>query len=147
MFSFIYWYCTHTSQRDIMYYILSDNIVLLYLAHIIGHFASATILHGIWPTYQAAEICSSHRFLHACNHETSLLLNCRCHCNIACLCMMCILKCDPAGSITLTFRWMFRDASLPNTITVCKYVKKFSAAASVLEMEGIPGRYVLCAKF
>jgi hypothetical protein len=42
---------------------------------------------------------------------------------------------------------MFPDATLPNTITVCKYVKKFSAAASMVEVERIPGRYVLCAKF
>jgi len=42
---------------------------------------------------------------------------------------------------------MFPDAVLPNTITVCKYVKKFSAAASILEMERTPERYVLCAKF
>jgi len=42
---------------------------------------------------------------------------------------------------------MFPDATFPNTIKVCKYVKKFSAAAAVLEMERIPGKYVLCAKF
>jgi hypothetical protein len=42
---------------------------------------------------------------------------------------------------------MFPDATLPNTITVCKYVKKFSVASSILEMERIPGKYVLCAKF
>jgi hypothetical protein len=33
---------------------------------------------------------------------------------------------------------MFPDAALPNTTTVCKYVKKFSVAASFLKMERIP---------
>jgi hypothetical protein len=42
---------------------------------------------------------------------------------------------------------MFPDASLPNIMAVYRYVKKFSAAASILEMERIPGRYVLCTKF
>jgi len=136
------------NKRDIRYYILSDNIILLYLAHY--HWSLCIIYHVAWylaDLPSCLNLFIAQRFLHASNQETSLLLNCRYHCNVACLCMMCILNCDPAGSIIFNFRWMFPDATLPNTITVCQYVKKCSAAASFLEMEWIPGRYVLCAKF